>query len=209
MKTKLIDGPSGAIEILVEKPEAQNDQSSVKIVAVVCHPHPLHGGTMQNKVVHTVARAFTDNGMSAVRFNFRGVGQSEGEYDDGIGESADAKSVLSWAKAQFENHKVWLCGFSFGAAVALHVASKRPGLAGVIAVAPPIDYVKLEQAINAPVLVVHGVEDELIDFEKVKNWAGELEPTPKFVAIERAGHFFHGELGSLKTVVTNFVNTKR
>ncbi|NND65371.1 MAG: alpha/beta fold hydrolase [Gammaproteobacteria bacterium] len=211
MISQFVNGPSGKLEVLVEAPaqalENLKSQSSAKTgaVAVICHPHPLHGGSMNNKVVHTIARAFTDEGQAAIRFNFRGVGQSVGEYDNGIGESDDARAVLRWTEQQYPNDVIWLCGFSFGAAVALHVASEQTTLAGVIAVAPPIDYVELSAAMACPYLVVHGEEDELIKFDEVKQWSQALIPTPEFVAIKNAGHFFHGELSALKNVLRNFI----
>src|SRR6188768_1844090 len=115
-----IDGPAGAIEARVEDPTPPGNR--VRCVAVVCHPHPLFGGTMQNKVVHTTARALQEAGAATVRFNFRGVGQSEGTHDQGVGEIDDAIAVVQWTRARFVCDELWLAGFSFGAAVALQAA---------------------------------------------------------------------------------------
>ena len=112
-----IDGPAGSIEARVEDPSSAGTLPLV--IGVVCHPHPLHGGTMQNKVVHTAARAMQEAGAATVRFNFRGVGASGGRYDDGIGEVDDALAVIEWARREFSCDTLWLAGFSFGAAVAL------------------------------------------------------------------------------------------
>jgi alpha/beta superfamily hydrolase len=130
----LIDGPAGRLEARVEDPAPG---SGPRVVGVVCHPHPLFGGTLQNKVVHTLARTLQELAAPTVRFNFRGVGASEGVHDDGRGEVDDALAVIAWARARWECEPLWLAGFSFGAAVALHAcATARP--AALVTVAPPV-----------------------------------------------------------------------
>ena len=113
-----IAGPAGQIEALLEAPR----NSPATRVGVICHPHPLHEGTMMNKVVHTTARALNDLGIPALRFNFRGVGASEGQYADGVGETDDALEVVRWAAGRYPGAKLWLAGFSFGALVSYRVA---------------------------------------------------------------------------------------
>ena len=118
----VITGPAGDLEARIEDPVPAGEPRSA--VGVVCHPHPLHGGTMQNKVVHTVARAMQEAGAATVRFNFRGVGQSGGRYAAGAGEVDDAAAVIEWTRRHFDCDALWLAGFSFGAAVALQVAAR-------------------------------------------------------------------------------------
>lgn len=115
----LISGPAGELEILVTR------VAEARAVAVICHPHPLHGGTMHNKVVSTLMRAARDQGASTVRFNFRGVGQSTGRHADGVGETEDCKAVTDWAAREFPGLPLWLMGFSFGGYVAAAAASSR------------------------------------------------------------------------------------
>ena len=115
-----IAGPAGNIEASIE-PATE----TATAVAVVCHPHPLHGGTMRNKVIHTLARAFVSMNVTAVRFNFRGIGSSEGGYDEGRGELDDALAVLDWAAERWPNLQLWMAGFSFGGWVALRAAARR------------------------------------------------------------------------------------
>ena len=130
----IIDGPAGPLEARIEEPAPGEVPAAV---GVVCHPHPLYGGTMQNKVVHTLARAMQELGAPTVRFNFRGVGGSAGAYDGGAGELEDALAVCDWARRRWRCDAFWLAGFSFGSAVALQAAgSVRPR--ALVTVAPPV-----------------------------------------------------------------------
>src|SRR5512134_2144011 len=129
-----IDGPAGPLEGRVEDPKSD---AAPAVVGVVCHPHPLHGGTMQNKVVHTLGRAMQELGAPTLRFNFRGVGRSAGRYDAGAGELEDALAACAWAREHWRCEALWLAGFSFGAAIALQAAGPvRPGR--LVTVAPPV-----------------------------------------------------------------------
>jgi uncharacterized protein len=200
-----IAGPAGALEARVEDPVAAGGVHPV--VGVVCHPHPLHGGTMQNKVVHTVARAMQEAGAATVRFNFRGVGASEGRYDDGIGELADALAVVDWTRRQFDCDALWLAGFSFGAATALQAAAHGVRPLRLVTVAPPVGRIILEPIPrpDCPWLVVQGDRDELVDFATVRRWVAGYSPPPELAVIEGAEHFFHGRLGDLRTAVLRFL----
>lgn len=195
-----IDGPAGRIETLVEEPPVDADEAGA--FAVICHPHPLHGGAMTNKVVHTVARAFNEMGVVAVRFNFRGVGASEGDYDDGVGEVDDALAVVEWGSSRWQGP--WsLAGFSFGAAVALRAAARRAP-AHLVTVAPPVD--RLFDA-DEPVpegldwLIVQGARDELVDVDRVVAWLDQLPPGPRLTVLDTADHFFHGQLPELRKTI--------
>jgi alpha/beta superfamily hydrolase len=118
-----LSGPSGALEALLEEPAEGTVRAGL---VVVCHPHPLHGGTMQNKVAHTLARSLCGLGLSALRFNFRGVGASAGRYGSGAGELQDALGVLDWAAQARPHSTLWLAGFSFGGCIALQASLQRP-----------------------------------------------------------------------------------
>ncbi|MCJ7557498.1 MAG: alpha/beta hydrolase [Gammaproteobacteria bacterium] len=189
-----IIGPAGTLEAILEDPQVESDR-----VAVVCHPHPLHGGTMQNKVAHTLARTFNSLGVPAFRFNFRGVGNSEGSYDQGVGETEDALAVLDYAGRRFPGRSLWLAGFSFGARVALEVSARR-SLDLLITVAPPVGRLDMS-GISQPAcrwIIVQGGSDELVDADAVVAWVDSLEPGPELMMFEGVDHFFHGQLVVLR-----------
>jgi uncharacterized protein len=194
----VIGGPTGAIEAMLERPpDARGD-----VVAVCCHPHPLYGGTMQNKVVHTLARSCQDQRVPSVRFNFRGVGASEGKYDDGAGESDDAAAVADWARRETGATRLWALGFSFGGFVAYRLAA-RSGAALLVTVAPPVqrfDFTRLP-APGCPWLVLQGDADELVDHGRVLAWTRTLRPPPDVRVMAGAEHFFHGRLTELRTLL--------
>jgi uncharacterized protein len=194
----VIDGPAGAIEGMIERPaDARAD-----IVAVCCHPHPLYGGALQNKVVHTLARACQDQRVTSVRFNFRGVGASEGKHDDGVGESEDAAVVADWARKTTGASRLWSLGFSFGGFVAYRLATQRDA-AALVTVAPPVqrfDFKTLPVP-RCPWLVAQGDADELVDHERVLDWARSLVPAPEVRILAGAEHFFHGRLTELRSLL--------
>jgi len=195
-----IPGPAGSIEALVEAgPQA------AAAVAVVCHPHPLHGGAMTNKVAYTLARAFMRVGAVAVRFNFRGVGASAGTHSGGDGERDDAVAVVRWAREAYPGLPLYLGGFSFGAGIAASVAS-RLDAAILVTVAPPV--ARLAGGItppNCPWLIVHGSDDELVPLDDVKAWRAQHAHSARLVVLEGATHFFHGRLTELSERVESFV----
>lgn len=195
-----IPGPAGVLEGLVETP-----LPSATAVAVVCHPHPLHGGTMTNKVAHTLARAFRHVGALTVRFNFRGVGESAGTYTAGPGEREDAAAVAEWARAEYPGLPLYLGGFSFGAAVAASVAA-RLDAAALVTVALPVG--RLEDGVavpRCPWLIVHGSDDELVPMAEARAWRDAHAPSARFDVLEGATHFFHGRLTELAERIEAFV----
>lgn len=200
-----IPGSVGNLEAIVETPA----ESEPLGVVVVCHPHPQHGGTMHNKVVHTLARGFVRLGYVAMRFNFRGTEGSEGKYDDGIGELDDALAALRWMRAEYPDGPIWLSGFSFGAAIALRAAIEVP-VDGLITVAPAVSRFAsgLASQPQCPWLIVQGDQDELVDVEETIRWFNELLPGPELVVLPEAEHFFHGKLVDLREIVTDFVRKK-
>ena len=197
-----IDGPTGRLEAILERP----GEGALEGCAVVCHPHPQHGGTMHNKVAHTLARAFVRSGFEVLRFNFRGTEQSEGVFDNGIGELDDALAALHWLSDRHPDLPIWLAGFSFGAAMAVKAAVIEP-VDGLISVAPAISRFAsgLETQPQCPWLIVQGDEDELVDIEETVEWVDGLEPGPELLVLEGAEHFFHGRLTELREAVMSFV----
>ncbi len=203
-------GPAGAIEALVETPadDRSGDAGGPSRFGVVCHPHPLYGGTLDNKVVYTLARAFVELGVPAIRFNFRGVGGSGGRYDEGIGETADALAVIAYGCQRWPGASVWLAGFSFGGAVAVRAAAEaRPER--LVAVAPGITRVAMEGIASpaCPWLIVQGDADDVIEPAAVLAWARRQSPAPAVRQLAGAGHFFHGRLHELRQVVLDFLGT--
>jgi uncharacterized protein len=194
-----IPGPAGKLEAAID---ATSDQPAA--VAVVCHPHPLQQGTMQNKVTTTLARAFAHLGAAAVRFNFRGVGGSAGTHAGGSGERDDALAVARWCRERWPGLRVYLAGFSFGGAVALAAAAELDP-AGLVTVAPPIARLPAELALpRCPWLLVHGGADDVVPAPPVEAWANALSAPPKIVVLDGVGHFFHGQLRVLADAVTAF-----
>ncbi len=197
-----ISGQAGTLEALLEAPAG----ASVTNVAVVCHPHPQHGGTMQNKVVHMLARTFQERGTPTIRFNYRGVGGSAGEYDEGRGETEDAVSVLDYAAERWPGAELWLAGFSFGGAVAFRAATRRP-VKRLVMAAPAIQRVAGDQSQlpSCPWLIVQGDQDEVIDPALVADWVTALPRKPDFVMLPGVGHFFHGRLDDLRSTVRTWL----
>ena len=200
-------GPAGPLQALIETP--QNEGAGIEVItafAVVCHPHPLYGGTMDNKVVYTLARTLEQLGAPAIRFNFRGVGSSAGQYDGGRGETDDALAVIAYGRQRWPGAQLWLAGFSFGGAVALRAAA-RGQAQRLITVAPGISTVSVTDAEPPPCpwLIVQGDADEVVPPEAVRSWAQRLSPAPELKMLPGASHFFHGRLNELRDVVLAFM----
>lgn len=197
-----IDGPAGRLEAILDRPR----QGAIEGCAVVCHPHPQHGGTMHNKVAHTLARAFVRSDFEVLRFNFRGTENSDGSFDNGIGELYDALTALHWLSDRHPDLPIWLAGFSFGAAIAVKAAAAEH-IDGLISVAPAIS--RFASGLNTqpqcPWLVIQGDEDELVDIDETVAWFNSLEPGPELLVMPGAEHFFHGRLTELREAVTEFV----
>lgn len=201
----LIDGPAGQLEAMYELPA----DAAIGMV-VVCHPHPVHGGTMHNKVAHTLARAFVRLGFAALRFNFRGTEKSEGRFDNGVGELDDALAAIDWLRAKQPGLPLWLAGFSFGAAIAVR-AAVAVSVDGLISVAPAVSRFANDLATqpDCPWLVLQGDDDELVGVEDTIDWVNSLQPGPALLIMSGAEHFFHGRLVDLRDAVTDFVNEAR
>jgi alpha/beta superfamily hydrolase len=206
----VLQGPAGDLEARLDFPEGRQglDPAAPVAFAVVCHPHPLFGGTLTNKVVHTLARSFTDVGMPALRFNFRGVGASAGTHDEGRGEVQDALAVVRHGRERWPQAQLWLAGFSFGAAVAVR-ASGAAHPAGLVAVAPAVDRIDIGAVRpECPWLVVLGDADDVVPPARMLEWARDLRPQPSLQIMAGAGHYFHGRLPDLRDAVTAFLNQR-
>ena len=189
-----IAGPAGAIECAIDAPAGEAIGT-----AVICHPHPLHGGTMDNKVAQTLARAFIQLGYRAVRFNFRGVGASQGAHDEGPGEVDDALAVIAFHRQPHQ--PLMLAGFSFGAYVASQAAARLGDdmkAQRLVLVGPST---QKQQVPNVPAdtVVIHGEADDVVPLAATLDWA-RPQALP-IIVFPGVGHFFHGQLGLLKNVV--------
>lgn len=199
----LIEGNVGAIEVQVDMPKLDEPQAQVRGLAIVAHPHPLFGGTMDNKVAQTLAKTFSGLGYITVRFNFRGVGLSAGKHDAGNGESDDTLTVIEWARQQFDQHgAVVLAGFSFGTLVQSRVAPRllaqgqsveRMVFVGTAAGKWPVETVPQDT------IVIHGEQDETISLDEVLRWAEPQELPVTVVA--GADHFFHRRLHVIRGII--------
>jgi len=203
-KSLLLDGPAGPLELFVEPPHV--DVIAQPVVAIVCHPLSTEGGSMHNKVVTMTARAMRELGVTTLRFNFRGVGQSAGTFDDGNGERDDLRAVAAWVREQRPGDRLWLAGFSFGAYVALRAASElRPDL--LISIAPPAarwDFDSIELP-AMPWLVIQGEADEVVDPQAVYAWLDTIKAQVELVKMPDTSHFFHRKLMDLRGAIKNGV----
>ncbi len=197
-----LPGPAGLLETLVELPE----QDARHGTAVICHPHPLHGGTMHNKVVTMLSRSLVELGLATVRFNFRGVGASAGSYDDGNGETDDLRAVVDWVRRERPDDALWLAGFSFGSYVALRAAAVLAPQQ-LIQIAPPVGRWAFETITlpDCPWLIVQGEADEVVDPAAVFAWAANLPKNAQLVRMAETSHFFHRRLMDLRGAVKHGV----
>lgn len=196
-------GPAGRLECLTDVPEKDEERP---VTVIICHPHPVHGGNMHNKVVTIIERSLRELGLRTIRFNVRGAGESEGEHDEGYGETDDLFAVAEWVRKTRPNDTLWLAGFSFGSYISLRAAQNLQ-LGQLISVAPPVDryeYSKLPHP-DCPWLVIQGDEDEVVSYESVVNWVNATEPPPEFIVMEQAGHFFHRRIMDLRGLLKNAV----
>ncbi|HKW37410.1 MAG TPA: alpha/beta fold hydrolase [Burkholderiales bacterium] len=189
-----IDGGAGRIETVVDRPDG-----APRGLALVAHPHPLYGGTLDNKVVQTLAKAFVELGYVSLRPNFRGVGASDGAHDEGRGETEDLLLVAAHARKELGDLPLALAGFSFGAAVQTQVA-QRAGPQRVVLVGPAIGRFPSE-TVPPDTIVIHGEVDETIPLAKVLDWARPQELP--VVVIPGADHFFHLRLNVIRNIVKN------
>lgn len=201
-----LPAPAGKLEALVEVPA----EFSPAIYGVICHPHPLYGGTLDNKVVYTLARAFQEMGAPTVRFNFRGVGASEGQFGNGLGETEDTLAAIAYGRHRWPGAGLWLGGFSFGGAVAIRAASIAKA-ERLVTVAPAISRVDISTVDlpDCPWLIVQGDADELVNAQETVALAAGLRPSPEVKLVSGACHFFHGRLTELRGTITTFLGKQK
>ena len=199
-----IPTPQGHLEAIL-KPEEEGSQP--RYAGLVCHPHPIGGGTMHNKVVFKAAQALQNLNIPALRFNFRGVGHSTGAYDEGRGEMDDVRYALEFLSRRYPGIPVILAGFSFGSYVGLRVGEKDDRAQALIGLGVPAKWFGDDtlQGCHKPKLFIHGTEDELASYELVRSWFEQV-PAPKtMIAIEGADHFFQGRLDEVQSLIADFV----
>ncbi len=184
-----IDGPDGKIETVVDDPGPTR-----RGLALIAHPHPLHGGSLENKVVTTISKILHDLGYVAVRPNFRGVGSSEGEYDHGEGEVADMLAVLAFVRARYPDLALILAGFSFGAVIQSRV-NETAQAEHLLLIGPALNLFQMGSA-PANTLVIHGEKDAIVPVDQVRSWTTQHGVT--LAVVRDADHFFHKKLSELK-----------
>lgn len=201
-----IPTPQGHLEGIL-KPEEEGSQP--RYAGLVCHPHPLYGGTMHNKVVFKVAQTLQSMNIPTLRFNFRGVGHSSGTYDEGRGEMDDVRYSLEFLSRHYPSIPVILGGFSFGSYVGLRVAAVDDRVQAMIGLGVPARMFDLEtlQGSHKPKLFIHGTDDELAPYELARKWFEQLPAPKSMVAVPGADHFFQGHLDEVQAIIINFVRT--
>ncbi len=201
----MLDGPAGKLELISE---TADPAAARRGVAVICHPHPLQGGTMHNKVVTMVERALRESGLDTVRFNFRGTGNSEGSYDEGRGEGDDLAAVVAWVRRVRDGDAIWLAGFSFGSYVSIAQAAALRADA-LVSIAPPVGRWEFETIAlpDCPWLIVQGEEDEVVEPQAVFDWVDALPQRPELVRMPETSHFFHRRLMDLRGAIKHAVRS--
>ena len=203
----IIPGPEGRLEARYQKGKDQRSP-----ICLVLHPHPRQGGTMNNKIVYNIYHAFKNIGFATLRFNFRGVGKSQGSYDNGVGELTDAAAALDWL--QNENptaQNTWIAGFSFGSWLALQLLMRRPEIAGFVAVSPPANLYDFSFLAPCPAsgLIIQGTDDKIVEAEQVSGLADKLNKQKNLKIVYKkligADHFFKNELDDIQDIITKYV----
>lgn len=204
----MINGPEGRLEGKYTHSKIPNAP-----LALILHPHPEHGGTMNNRVTYSLYQTFAARGFSTLRFNFRGVGNSQGEYGDGEGELADAASALDWMQELNQNAPyVWVAGFSFGAWIGMQLLMRRPEIRGWVSVAPPANTEDFTFLAPCPTsgLIVHGDQDTIVPCNHARDMANRLNAQKgievDYHQVENCNHFFRGHMGTLIETVNDYLN---
>lgn len=190
--------------------EGRYHQSDLKgaPIALVLHPHPLYGGTMNNKLVYRLYHIFAQNGFSVLRFNFRGVGKSQGKYDEGVGELTDAATALDWLQAQNPDAPTcWIAGFSFGAWISLQLLMRRPEIEGFVAVSPPANLYDFSflSPCPSPGLITQGDKDDVVHEDMVSKLAAKLGAQAEYRVIPGADHYYRGQEEEMGNVVNDYI----
>ena len=208
MPNIIFNGPDGRLE-----GRYHQSKKSDAPIAIVLHPHPLHGGNMNNRIIYNMFHAFVEQGFSVLRFNFRGVGKSQGTFDGGIGELSDAAYAFDWMQ-QFNRNSpyCWIGGYSFGALISMQLMMRRPEIMGFISISPPANTEDFSFLAPCPSsgLIVHGEIDDLIPIETTSKLATKLNTQKnievEFTAIKGANHFYKNKINVLKNEVVKYLN---
>ena len=202
-----LDGPAGRLEAILWTPVRPDSPS---LAAVICHPHPLFGGTMHNKVVYNAAKTLDVLGIPTLRFNFRGAGLSAGEHDKGRGEQGDVQAAIDYLAAQFPGIPLLLAGFSFGSVVGLRVGCRDSRVSDLIGIGIPVNSSDFSFLTDCPKpkLFVHGADDQFGARKKVEEVVAALPGEKRLVVVEDADHFFAGHLDEFNTAIAAWL-TKR
>ncbi len=205
-----IAGPAGRLEahLLEPEPVLGGEISSPRSAVVLAHPHPLHGGTMHSKVVYQTAKALSRIGCVTLRFNFRGVGTSEGTFDEGRGEQEDFRAALNVMVDRYPDVELWAAGYSFGAFIALSIGVADPRVTTLIGIAPPLmdkyDLSPVTQS-HKPKFLIHGEADELIPLKEIRRFYGSLEEPKELVVVDAADHLFDGHVSEVGDAVEDLL----
>lgn len=209
MPDVIFNGPDGRLEGRYQ--HAKTDDAPV---ALILHPHPQHGGTMNNRVVYSLYHSFVRRGFSTLRFNFRGVGRSQGEFDDGLGELSDAAAALDWMQTHNPNATgCWIAGFSFGAWISMQLMMRRPEINGFISIATPASIHDFSFLAPCPAsgLMVHGDSDDIIPEESTAKLADKLDKQKNisidYKVIKGCDHFFRNSLEDMEKHVEKYLDT--
>lgn len=204
IESLFLPGPAGRLEALLEEPE----DGAAREAAMVCHPHPQHGGTMHNKVVYRMARGLRRAGCAVLRFNYRGVNLSEGSYARGEGEREDSRVALDYLRGRYPGLPYTLAGFSFGSRIALQLGCAQAGARRVIAVGFPAAYYKDRSYLDrctVPRIFVHSTRDEFGTVEELSAFAETLPEPKQVVLVDAQNHFFAGALEKLEEIIAQLV----
>lgn len=201
-----LEGPAGRLEAILWTPAIP---AQPKLAAVVCHPHPLYGGTMHNKVIYQTAKSLDALGLPVLRFNFRGAGLSAGTHDHGRGEMGDVNAAIAFLAQEFANTALLLAGFSFGSWVGLRVACEDSRVTDLIGLGIPVNNTDFSFLQNCPKpkLFVHGGNDEHGALEKVKSLVPTFAGENELVVVDGVDHFFTGKLDRLDRAITQWVSS--
>lgn len=208
MSDVIFNGPEGRLVGRYHQSKRSNAP-----IALLLHPHPQHGGTMNNKVVFDMYQGFVERGFSVLRFNFRGVGNSQGVYDNGLGELSDAASALDWLQAYNPNSSTcWIGGFSFGAWISMQLMMRRPEIEGFISIAPPASEYDFSFLAPCPAsgIIIHGENDGVVPISSVEKLADKLQKQNNIVidyrTIKGADHFFASHMDTLNAYIADYLD---
>lgn len=200
IETHMIAGPAGKLEALLEEPESDEPKEAI----LVCHPHPQHGGTMHNKVVYRLARGLRKSGAVVLRFNYRGVNLSEGEYGHGVGEMEDAQAALTWLRGRYPDLPYSLAGFSFGSRIVLQMGCGDSEGKRILAVGFPTTYRNREylKDCRTPKVFVHSTNDEHGPMAELEALVAQIPEPKRLIFVEAQDHFFKGALDDFENAVS-------